>query len=251
MKTWKLVSGILSIILFVFMVFQSFAVGFANMILNTGEFSGLAGIVVALLILAGGIVSISTRSIGKDGDITLMLLFGIATLIGLTMAGTIYLDLYVWAFWGAINMITAIVSFNQNNSEPKVVDTVNKTDISNHSMERITENKETYAIGAVENLADQEAIANKRFMWVLFVVFVGIVFTVIIMSIYNIRSNRILTTEESSTKPALSEEISIDNNGGVSVKPSPVGDIFPNSARVSLTVDNVRGMDRKTIRLGL
>ncbi len=62
---------------------------------------------------------------------------------------------------------------------------------------------------------------------------------------------RILNTEESSTKPALSEEISIDNNGGVSVKPSPVGDIFPNSARVSLTVDNVRGMDRKTIRLGL
>lgn len=266
MKTWKLVSGILSIILFVFMVFQSFAVGFANMILNTGEFSGLAGIVVALLILAGGIVSISTRSIGKDGDITLMLLFGIATLIGLTMAGTIYLDLYVWAFWGAINVITAIESFNQNNSEPKVVDTVNKTDISNYSTERITENKETYAIGAeenidrsfkgeinkdVENLADQEAIANKRFMWVLFVIFVGIVFTVIIMSIYNIRFNRILTTEESSTKPALSEEISIDNNGGVSVKPSPVGDIFPNSARVSLTVDNVRGMDRKTIRLGL
>ena len=158
------------------------------MILNTGEFSGLAGIVVALLILAGGIVSISTRSIGKDGDITLMLLFGIATLIGLTMAGTIYLDLYVWAFWGAINMITAIVSFNQNNSEPKVVDTVNKTDISNHSTERITENKETYAIGAVENLADQEAIANKRFMWVVFVVFVCIVFAVIIMSIYNIRS---------------------------------------------------------------
>ena len=104
------------------------------------------------------------------------------------MAGTIYLDLYVWAFWGAINMITAIVSFNQNNSEPKVVDTVNKTDISNHSTERITENKETYAIGAVENLADQEAIANKRFMWVVFVVFVCIVFAVIIMSIYNIRS---------------------------------------------------------------
>ena len=213
MKTWKLVSGILSIMLFVWMMFQSFAVGFANIILNTGEFSGFAGIVVAILILAGGIVSISTRNIGKDGDITLILLFGIAALIGLTMAGSIYLDLYVWAFWGAVNVITAMVSFTQKNSESKEVDTVNKTDIYNYSAERITENKETAVIEAkenidtsskaeinvvlnknVENSTNQQDIENKKFMWVLFFVIVCIVLIAIIMSIHNIRFKEILTT---------------------------------------------------------
>ena len=45
--------------------------------------------------------------------------------------------------------------------------------------------------------------------------------------------------------------ISIDDNGAISVKPSAVGDIFPYSGRVYLTLDNVRGMDEKTVRLGL
>ncbi len=270
MKTWKLVSGILSIMLFVWMIFQSFAVGFANIILNTGEFSGFAGIVVAILMLAGGIVSISTRNIGKDGDITLILLFGIAALIGLKMAGSIYLDLYVWAFWGAVNVITAMVSFTQKNSESKEVYTVNKTAISNYSTERIIENKDTDVIGAeenieksskieinmllnkdVENATNQQDIENKKFMWVLFVVIVCTVFTAIIMSNSNIRFNEILTTEESTTKHTLPVDVSIDDNGAISVKPSAVGDIFPNSGRVYLTLDNIRGMDEKTIRLGL
>ena len=270
MKTWKLVSGILSIILFVWMMFQSFAVGFVNIILNTGEFSGSAGIVVAILMLAGGIVSISTRNIGKDGDITLILLFGIATVLGAVMAGTVYLDLYVWAFWGAVNVITAMVSFAQKNSESNEVYTVNKTAVSNYSTERITENKgkdvavaeenidtssktETNVVlnKDVENSTNQQDIENKKFMWVLFVVIVCIVFIAIIMSISNISNNKISTTEESSTKHTLPVDVSIDDNGAISVKPSAVGDIFPYSGRVYLTLDNVRGMDEKTVRLGL
>lgn len=245
MKTWKLVSGILSIILFVWMMFQSFAVGFANIILNTGEFSGFAGIVVAILMLAGGIVSISTRNIGKDGDITLILLFGIATFIGAVMAGTIYLDLYVWAFWGAVNVITAMVSFAQKNSESNEVYTVNKTAVSNYSTERITENKGKDAAGVeenidisskaeanvvlnkgVENSTNQQDIENKKFIWVLFVVIVCIVFVAIIMNISNISNNEISTTEESSTKYNLSVDISsIDDDGAITVKSSVAGEI--------------------------
>ena len=267
MKTWKLVSGILSIMLFVWIIFQSFAVGFANIILNTGEFSGFAGIVVAILILAGGIVSISTRNIGKDGDITLILLFGIATFIGAVMAGTIYLDLYVWAFWGAVNVITAMVSFAQKNSESNEVYTVNKTAVSNYSTERITENKGKDAAGVeenidisskaeanvvlnkgVENSTNQQDIENKKFIWVLFVVIVCIVFVAIIMNISNISNNEISTTEESSTKYNLSVDISsIDDDGAITVKSSVAGEIFPNSRKVYLTLDNVRGMDEKTI----
>ena len=59
MKVWKLVSGILSIILFVFVSFQSCAAGVSNALEANGEASGSAGIIVAILMLAGGIVSIA------------------------------------------------------------------------------------------------------------------------------------------------------------------------------------------------
>lgn len=61
MKVWKLVSGILSIILFVFVSFQSCAAGVSNALEANGEASGSAGIIVAILMLAGGIVSIATK----------------------------------------------------------------------------------------------------------------------------------------------------------------------------------------------
>ena len=44
MKTWKLVSGILSIILFVFVSFQSCAAGISNTLEANGEAGGSAGI---------------------------------------------------------------------------------------------------------------------------------------------------------------------------------------------------------------
>ena len=65
MKTWKLVSGILSIILFVFVSFQSCAAGLSNTLQENGEIGGSAGILVAIMLLAGGIVSIATRKGGK------------------------------------------------------------------------------------------------------------------------------------------------------------------------------------------
>ena len=49
MKVWKLVSGILSIILFVFVSFQSCAAGVSNALEANGEASGSAGIIVAIL----------------------------------------------------------------------------------------------------------------------------------------------------------------------------------------------------------
>ena len=83
LKTWKLVSGILSTVLFVFVAFQSCAAGLGNAIANNGESSGSGGIIVALLMLSGGIVSIATRNSKKNGgNISLIVLFGIAALVG-------------------------------------------------------------------------------------------------------------------------------------------------------------------------
>ena len=110
MKTWKLVAGILSIILFVVVTFQSCAAGVVNAIENDGGTSGSVGVIVAILILAGGIVSIASRkSSGKGGNIALIILFGLAALFGYAGHGN-YSDLVVWATWCLINVVLAIVS---------------------------------------------------------------------------------------------------------------------------------------------
>lgn len=78
MKTWKLVSGIISIVLSVFVVFQSM----------------MAGLVVSICMLCGGIVSIvSRKNNSKRANIALLILFGLATLTGFVLAGN-YLDLF-------------------------------------------------------------------------------------------------------------------------------------------------------------
>lgn len=109
MKTWKLASGIISIVLFVIVGFQSCAVGIGNTLQDNGEVGGSAGIIVAIMLLVGGIVSIVTRNGSKGGNIALIVLFGLGALCGFTMGGS-YSDLSVWAGWCLICTILAIVS---------------------------------------------------------------------------------------------------------------------------------------------
>lgn len=110
MKTWKLVSGILSIVLFVFVSFQSCAAGLANAISENGESGGSGGIILSVLMLAGGVVSIVTRkSNGKGGNIALIVLFGLAAFFGFALAGS-FADLNIWAGWCLINAILAVVA---------------------------------------------------------------------------------------------------------------------------------------------
>ncbi|MCQ2536175.1 MAG: hypothetical protein MJ110_04300 [Lachnospiraceae bacterium] len=110
MKVWKLVSGILSCVLFVIVMFQSCAAGVVNALEDNGEVSGTAGFLVAVFMLAGGIVSMASRkSEKKGGNIALIILFGFAALIGFANYGN-YSDLAVWSFWCLINAVLAIVS---------------------------------------------------------------------------------------------------------------------------------------------
>jgi uncharacterized membrane protein len=118
MKNWKLISGILSIVLCVFVLFQSCAAGTYNALEANGEMSGSAGAMVAIFMLAGGIVSIATRKgTGKGGNIALIVLFGLAALLGFTNAGS-YSDLYIWSGWCLICAILAIVSIILNKKSP-------------------------------------------------------------------------------------------------------------------------------------
>ncbi len=114
MKTWKLVSGILSMILFILVTFQSCAAGMVNALENNGGTSGSVGILVAILMLSGGIVSVATRkSQKKGGNIALIVLFGLAALMGFTGYGN-YSDLVIWASWCLINAVLALVALIKN-----------------------------------------------------------------------------------------------------------------------------------------
>lgn len=110
MKTWKLVSGILSIILCLFVMFQSCVAGLSNTLAQNGEVSGSAGVIVAIMLLAGGIVAIATRNSNKKGgNIALIVLYGIGALFGFTLAGS-YGDLIIWAAWCLICAVLAIIA---------------------------------------------------------------------------------------------------------------------------------------------
>ena len=119
MKTWKLVSGILSIVLSIFVMFQSSAAGLLNALDGSKESSGTAGLFVAFLMIAGGIVSIAVRKkISNGGNIALIVIFGLAALIGFVSAAGKFKDLYFWASWCLLLAVLAIICIikNRNNT---------------------------------------------------------------------------------------------------------------------------------------
>ena len=83
---------------------------------ESGEVSGSAGIVLAIMLLAGGITSIATRNGGKGGNIALIILYGIGALFGFVLAGS-YTDLYIWSTWCLINLALAFLALFKKKSE--------------------------------------------------------------------------------------------------------------------------------------
>ena len=103
MKVWKLVSGIISILLVLVILLQSFVVGVINTIytklLGSTESSGTVGIVVAVLLLIGGIASIAVRKREtKKAYVVLIVIFELATMIGFAGAGN-NTGLVLWSIW--------------------------------------------------------------------------------------------------------------------------------------------------------
>lgn len=102
MKIWKLVAGILSIVFSGIVMFQSCAAHVVNTVEEkTTDTSASGGVILAVMLLAGGIVSIATRKSGKVGNIAGLIVFAIAAVIGFANLGT-YKDLIVWSVWCAI-----------------------------------------------------------------------------------------------------------------------------------------------------
>lgn len=113
MRTWKLVSGILSIVFACLVLFQSCAASVVLAIQESEDVGGAAGTLVGLLMIAAGIVSIATRGgLKKGGNIALMIMFFLAFIIGFTNA-EFYGDLKVWASWCFLCAAIAMISFNR------------------------------------------------------------------------------------------------------------------------------------------
>ena len=104
MKTAKLVIGIISIVLFLFITFQSCAAGLGNAIEGNNESSGSAGFFVAICMLVAGIVGICTRK-GFGGGIASGCFYAVGGLIGITNYGS-YSDLMIWSI---LSFIFALV----------------------------------------------------------------------------------------------------------------------------------------------
>ncbi len=114
MKTWKLIAGILSMVIFIVVEVQSCAAGAVNALEDNGGTSGLVGFLCGILILAGGIVSVVVRnSEKKGGNIALIVIFGLAAVMGFAGYGN-YSDLIIWSIWALINAVLAIVAIIKN-----------------------------------------------------------------------------------------------------------------------------------------
>lgn len=95
MRILRMVIGIISIILFFLVSFQSCVAGVGNALEGSGESSGTAGFMLALFMLIAGIIGIAGQK-SKGATITAMIFYLIGGIIGIANVGS-YSDLQVWS----------------------------------------------------------------------------------------------------------------------------------------------------------
>ena len=108
MKISRLVIGIVSIVLFILVMFQSCAAGVVEALEEDEESTASgAGVIVAFLLLITGIVAICTRKSIAGGFIC-GVLYALAGIIGLAGHG-MYEDLIIWSVLCLIFAVVFIV----------------------------------------------------------------------------------------------------------------------------------------------
>ena len=114
----RLVIGIVSMVLALFILFQSCAAGIYNALEETNDAGGSAGFFTAILMIAAGIVGICTRnSTKKVGPVITAILFFIGALLALCNAA-VFQDLIVWGIvcviLGIVHVVCAIKTKRNN-----------------------------------------------------------------------------------------------------------------------------------------
>jgi hypothetical protein len=109
MKVFKLVSGILSIVFSLVVLFQSVAAGLGESLGGASTSDGALGIFVAILMLSGGIVSIAVRGMKKNGgNIAIVVIYLLSALVAFS-GGSYFKDLSVWGAFCLIIAVLAII----------------------------------------------------------------------------------------------------------------------------------------------
>lgn len=91
----KKVIGIISIVLFFIITFQSCIVGVGNSLMDSSEVSGSAGLLLAFTMLLGGIFALVSKN-SKGILITSIVFYIVGGIIGIANVGT-YTDLKIWS----------------------------------------------------------------------------------------------------------------------------------------------------------
>lgn len=111
MKTTKLIIGIISMVLFCVIAFQSCAAGISNAIDDNDEISGAAGFFLAVCLLIAGILCVVMRK-GISGGFVASGFYLVGGLVGLLCFGT-FADLQIWSvislILGSFFLISSIV----------------------------------------------------------------------------------------------------------------------------------------------
>lgn len=107
--TWataRFVIGIISIVLFFVIGFQSFVVLIDHALSSVKDVSGMLGLLVALLLLAAGVAAIIFRnSFAKIGPIICIIIYWLGAI--LSFCGTN--NFIILKFWGIIALIFGLV----------------------------------------------------------------------------------------------------------------------------------------------
>lgn len=147
MKTTRLVIGVISMVFFIVVVFQSCAAGFVNTVskaveesgntlrdygletsgreISTDDHSGTAGMALAFFMLIAGIVNVASRK-SKAGGIVSGVIYLIAGLLGRAgiTATTTYGDLRVWSvlcfIFGGVCLLGSII-FTKTEKKQKTI----------------------------------------------------------------------------------------------------------------------------------
>lgn len=115
MKVLKLILGILCICLAAIVIFQSCAAGLVDAFDGNEGMSGFSGMIVSVLMIAGGIIMIAARNSLKNGaSIAGAIVFLVAALIGFSGAG-FFADLKIWSGFCVINAVVNVISVFTNN----------------------------------------------------------------------------------------------------------------------------------------
>ncbi|MBV4429442.1 hypothetical protein [Clostridium tyrobutyricum] len=124
----KKVVGIISIVLFIFITFQSCAAGLGNALNNSKEVSGSAGMILAVCMLIAGIVAIISKT-NKGMTITSIVFYLIGFIIGIVNVGT-FSDLKVWSI---LNLIFAVLF---------IIDIIRRKELYNGNKNNIESNND-------------------------------------------------------------------------------------------------------------